>query len=198
LLQHLQKYRFIYLVLSALPLLLLSSIVIRLAIAYDQAPLPQAILTLGGSRLRTTFTAQFAQRHPALDVWVSSGSPSEEARPLFRAAEIPAQRVHLDYQAVDTLTNFTSLVDDFKRLGVRHVYLITSDFHMRRAKAIATLVFGSQGVAFTPVAIPTDQPPEPWLFALLDSGRALLWLLTGYTGASLNAYFSYDQLRNSL
>lgn len=56
----------------------------------------------------------------------------------------------------------------------------------------------TQGIAFTTVAIPTDQPLEPWLFILLDSGRALLWLLTGYTGASLNAYFSYDQLINSL
>jgi len=196
--QNLKKYCFIYLVLTALPLLLLSSIFIRLAIAYDQAPIPQAILTLGGSSLRTKFTAQFAQKHPALDVWVSSGSPPQEACPRFRAAGISAKRVHLDYQAVDTLTNFTSLVDDFKRLGVRHVYLITSDFHMRRAKAIATLVLGSQGIAFTPIAIPTDQPPEPYLFALLDSGRALLWLFTGYTGASLNAYFSYDPLRHSL
>lgn len=52
-------------------------------------------------------------------------------------------------------------------------------------------MLGSQGIAFTTVTIPTERPPEPWLFTLLDSGRALLWLLTGYTGASLNAYFSY-------
>ena len=69
---------------------------------------------------------------------------------------------------------------------------------MPRAKAIATLVLGSQGIAFTTVAIPTNRPTESWLFTLLDSGRALLWLLTGYTGASLNAYFSYDQLSNLL
>jgi len=68
---------------------------------------------------------------------------------------------------------------------------------MRRAKAIATLVFGSQGIAFTPVAILTEQPSEPLLFALLDSSRALLWILIGYTGASLNAYFPYDQLSDS-
>lgn len=170
--QNLKKYCFIYLVLTALPLLLLSSIFIRLAIAYDQAPIPQAILTLGGSSLRTKFTAQFAQKHPALDVWVSSGSPPQEACPRFRAAGISAKRVHLDYQAVDTLTNFTSLVDDFRRLGVRHVYLITSDFHMRRAKAIATLVLGSQGIAFTPIAIPTDQPPNPIL--------SLYWTVVGH------------------
>lgn len=69
---------------------------------------------------------------------------------------------------------------------------------MPRAKAIATIVLGSQGIAFTPVAIPSERPTEAWLFALLDSGRALFWLFTGYTGASLNAYFSYDQLENLL
>lgn len=192
-----KRYRLIYLLSMALPALLLSSIFVRLAVAYYQAPRPQATLTLGGSPLRAKFAAQFAQQHASLDVWVSSGRPAEEARPIFRAAGIPASRVHLNYEAVDTVTNFTSMVDDFHRLQIRHVYVITSDYHMRRAKAIATLVFGSQGIAFTPIAIPTEQPSEPWLFALLDSGRALVWILTGYTGASLNAYFSYDQLSDS-
>lgn len=195
--QKLKKYRFICF-LSAVPVLLLSSIILRLIIAYHQAPFPQAILMLGGSPVRPRFTAQFAQQHPSLDIWVSSGLPPKQVGPIFRAANIPANRIHLDYQAVDTVTNFTSLVDDFKRLQIRHLYLITSDFHMPRAKAIATLVLGSQGIAFTTVAIPTNRPTESWLFTLLDSGRALFWLLTGHTGASLNAYFSYDQLSNLL
>lgn len=188
--QKLKQYRFLCFVSAAFPLLLLSSIILRLIIAYYQAPFPQAILMLGGSPVRPRFTAQFAQRHPSLDIWVSSGLPPEQVCPILRAANIPANRIHLDYQAVDTVTNFTSLVDDFKRLQIRHLYLITSDFHMPRAKAIATIVLGSQGIAFTPVAIPTDRPPESWFFILLDTGRALLWLLTGYTGASLKVYFS--------
>lgn len=104
---------------TALLFLLLSAIFVRLAIAYHQVPLPQAILTLGGSSVRIEFTAQFAQVHPSLEVWVSSGVPPYEACPIFRAADIPASRVHLDYQAVDTVTNFTALVDDFKRLQIR-------------------------------------------------------------------------------
>ncbi|WP_414588630.1 YdcF family protein [Scytonema sp. PCC 10023] len=194
----LKKYRFLFLIISAIPFLVYSISILRLTVAYHQAPRPQAILMLGGSPVRPKFTAQFAHKYPSLDIWVSSGLPPEQVRPIFQEANISEKRIHLDYEAVDTVTNFTTLVDDFKRLEIRHLYLITSDFHMPRAKAIAAIVLGSQGIAFTPVTIPTERSSEPWLFILLDSGRALFWLLTGCTGASLNAYFSYDQLENLL
>ena len=165
--------------------LLLSIMPMRLAIASYQAPHPQAILTLGGGSQREIFTAQFAQSHPSLEIWVSSGILHEEARAIFRAYGIPDSRVHLDSRAVDTVTNFTSLVADFKRHHFQHVYLITSEFHMPRAKAIAIIVFGSQGIAFTPVTIPSDKPLESEFHVLRDVGRALLWLVTGRTGATL-------------
>ncbi|GAB4171717.1 MAG: YdcF family protein [Coleofasciculaceae cyanobacterium] len=176
------------LLLSCVLLLLLSIIPVRLAIASYQAPNPQAILTLGGSPDREEFTAQFAQYYPSLDIWVSSGIAPEKARAVFRLSGIPDSRVHLDYRAVDTVTNFTSLVADFKRLHIQHVFLITSDFHMPRSQAIATIVFGSQGITFTPVSIPsqTSVEPESQLHILRDVGRSLLWLVTGRTGASLN------------
>lgn len=179
------RYRFLVLV-SSVFLLLIGIIPVRLAIAYDQAPHPQAILTLGGGLEREQFTAQFAHLHPSLEIWVSSGRLPQEARAIFRAAGIPDNRVNLDYRALDTVTNFTSLVKDFKSRGIEHVYLITSDFHMPRAKAIATVVLGSAGIAFTPISIPTNQRPESWLRILRDSSRALFWVTTGHTGASLN------------
>lgn len=179
-------YRIYRLISCALILLLLSIIPARLAIAYYQSPLPQAILTLGGPPDREEFTAQFAQTYPSLEIWVSSGIPPEQSRAIFRAAGIPDSRVHIDQRAVDTVTNFTSLVADFKSLQIHHIYLITTDFHMPRAKAIATIVLGSQGIAFTPVSIPSNQPPESKLRILRDSGRALLWIIMGRTGASFN------------
>lgn len=171
---------------SSLILILIALIPVRLAIAYYQAPSPQAILTLGGGSEREEFTAQFAQTHPTLEIWVSSGSTPTQARQIFQAAGIPDQRVRLDYRAVDTVTNFTSLVTQFKQRNIHHIYLITSDFHMARAEAIATLVLGSQGITFTPISIPSEQPPESWLHILRDYCRALLWIFTGRTGASLN------------
>lgn len=180
-------YRFLWLISCAL-LLLLSIIPVRLAIASYQTPYPQLILTLGGGGDREPFTAQFAKNYPSLDIWVSSGQPPDEARAIFRVFGIPDARVHLDRRAVDTVTNFTSLVADFKHQGIQHIYLITSDFHMPRAKAIATIVLGSQGIAFTPVSIPTRQPVETRFHVLRDVVRAFLWLVTGRTGASLRTY----------
>jgi uncharacterized SAM-binding protein YcdF (DUF218 family) len=91
------------------------------AIAFDQAPLPQAILTLGGDPTREAFAAQFAQMHPSLEIWVSS--PPEKVFD-FQAAGISNTRVHIE-------------------------------------------------------------PAESWLRILRDSGRALLWIVIGSTGASL-------------
>ncbi len=142
-----QKYGF--LIIAGFILALLSIIPIRLAIASYQSPHPQAILTLGGSPEREEFTAEFAQKHPQLDIWVSSGSIPETALAIFENADISQQRLHLDNRAVDTVTNFTTLVEDFQHQQIQHIYLITSAYHMPRAKTIATLVLGSQGVTFT-------------------------------------------------
>jgi uncharacterized SAM-binding protein YcdF (DUF218 family) len=188
---HHKRYQFLYLTITACLLVLLSIIPIRLALTQQQVPFPQAILTLGGGQEREQFAALFAQNHPSLEVWVSSGMRPDRSRALFQVAGISEERVHLDCRAVDTVTNFTSLVADFKQKNVRHLYLITADFHMTRAQAIATFVLGSQGIMFTPIPIPDLAPnrqhaPESWPRTLRDSGRAILWILTGRTGASLN------------
>lgn len=181
-------YRWVIWTISVLILLLIGLVPVQLVIAHYQAPQPQVILTLGGGSDRELFTAQFANEHPDLDVWVSSGIPPEPALDIFRAAGIEDSRVHLDYLAVDTVTNFTSMVDEFKQRNIQHIYLITSDFHMRRSQAIATVVLGSQGIAFTPVAIPSVslEREEASVRIWRDVGRSILWVVTGRTGASLN------------
>ncbi|MBE9199425.1 MULTISPECIES: YdcF family protein [unclassified Nodularia (in: cyanobacteria)] len=177
------------LILAGLILGLFSMIPIRLAIAYYHSPHPQAILTLGGDPVREQFTAQFAQKNPQLDIWVSSGTSPKQALAIFQNADIANHRIHLDYRAVDTVTNFTSLVDDFKRQHIQHIYLVTSADHMPRAKTIATLVLGSQGIIFTPIPIPSQNPRESILRIVRDSGRSLLWIVSGHTGASFHPRF---------
>jgi uncharacterized SAM-binding protein YcdF (DUF218 family) len=145
---------------------------------------PQAVLVLGGAAEREQFAASFAQAHPDLPIWISSGAPRDYSEWVFAEAGIDLDRVHLDYRAVDTLTNFTTLVDDLKAKGITKVYLITSDYHMRRSRFIGEIILGSRGIDFQPVAIPSNLPPEDWSKAARDSGRALVWLMTGYTGHS--------------
>ncbi|MBV9387416.1 MAG: YdcF family protein [Chroococcidiopsidaceae cyanobacterium CP_BM_ER_R8_30] len=146
---------------------------------------PQAMLVLGGAVERERFAAQFARQHPNLTIWVSSGSPKDYAERVFAKAGISPSRLHLDYRALDTVTNFTTLVDDFKARGIKSVYLITSSYHMRRACVIGEIVLGSRGIDFKPVSVPSALPPEPIQKAVRDGVRALLWVTTGRTGANL-------------
>lgn len=157
------------------------------AIAYKQIrnyiDTPQALLVLGGALEREEFAAEFARNHPHLPIWVSGGSNPEYAEWVFSQAGIDLERVHLDYQAQDTVTNFTTLVDQLKSQGIESVYLITSDDHMRRAQVIGEIVLGSRGITFKPLPVPSGRSPEPIEKAIRDGARAILWVTTGHTGA---------------
>ncbi|NEP62935.1 MAG: YdcF family protein [Symploca sp. SIO2G7] len=146
---------------------------------------PTVALVLGGDAKREEFAAQFATKQPDLDVWISSGTNPEYSTWMFQKSQVPLDRLHLDYRAVDTVTNFTTLVDDFDRLGIRSVYLITSDYHMRRASTIAAIVLGSRGIHYEPLPVASEHPSEPWIRSVRDGGRSVLWVLTGKTGSEL-------------
>lgn len=180
-------FRFINRTIAGLTLLLL------FGFGYQQVEglwrQPEAVLVLGGAAERERFAAEFAKQHPNLPVWVSSGSNPEYAEWIFTEAGIDPNRVHLDYQAVDTVTNFTTLADYFKTRKIRSVYLITSDYHMRRAQVIGEIVLGSRGIAFQPIAVPSERSPEPITKVVRDAARATLWVVTGETGSNLAAKF---------
>ncbi|MDJ0569990.1 MAG: YdcF family protein [Pleurocapsa sp. MO_192.B19] len=180
------KRRFIIITIISILISIVSIIPIRIAIARYQAPTPQAILTLGGGHQREVFTAEFARSHPNMPIWVSSGSKEVRAREIFQSAGVDNRRIYLDRRATDTVTNFTTLVNDFKQQNIKHIYLITSDFHLPRAKAIAFVVLGSQGITYTPIALTTNKPPESQLKIVRDVGRSFLWVITKRTGSSLN------------
>lgn len=166
---------------------LLSYLPVRLMIATLQAPNPKAILTLGGGGGREAFTAEFATTHPDLNIWISSGMEVEKADRLFHLVGVDRTRVHYDRQAIDTVTNFTTLVDILEQNHIRHVYLVTCDFHMPRAIAIATIILGHRGIRFTPVIVPSNKPYELPLRIARDVTRAILWMFTSYTGAGFRS-----------
>lgn len=176
------RSRLLRCIASVSVLLGLGYIPARLAIARQQAPAPEMILILGGSPDREEYTVNLAQKYPSLKIWVSTGSP--DAKRIFQQSGIPRSRLYFDTRATDTVTNFTTVIPDFKRRGIQHVYIVTSDYHMPRAEAIATVVFGSQGITFTPIKVVGEQRQESKLRVLRDVGRSVVWLATGRTGAS--------------
>ncbi|MEI6063869.1 MAG: YdcF family protein [Pseudanabaena sp. ELA748] len=140
---------------------------------------PQAILVLGGSPAREKFAAQFALQHPKLPIFVTSGSPEEYAKYVFDQAGVSRDRIHLDYQAVDTVTNFTVMVTELQKRKITDVYVITSDFHMPRAIVIGKIILGSRGIEMHPVTIPSTIEPESQTKVLRDGLRSVFWLVTG-------------------
>jgi uncharacterized SAM-binding protein YcdF (DUF218 family) len=133
-----------------------------------------AVLWLGWYQLQALLTQPQA------------GAPQEYSEWVFLEAGVELSRLKLDYRAVDTLTNFTTLADDLKQHGIKSVYLITSAYHMRRSRLIGEIVLGSRGIHLQPVEIPSGQSPESLSKTLRDGGRALVWVTTGYTGAELH------------
>ena len=181
------KHNLVWLIL-AIALSLFSIIPAKIMIAFHQTPVSQAIFVLGGDSQRMEFAAQFWQSHKDLDIWVSDfDSNLNHNRQIFQKFGVPNEKLQFDDTATDTVTNFTTLVDDFVKHKIQHIYLITSDYHMRRSRAIASIVLGSQGIVVTPLAVPSSEDiSESLIRVVRDCGRSLLWVFSGRTGASLN------------
>ena len=182
-----RKFRLAWLVLGIM-FGLASIIPVKIAIAFHQTAVPQSIFVLGGDSQRMEFAARFWQSHKDLDIWVSDcDSNLDYNRRIFQRFGVPNRQLRFDGKATDTVTNFTSMVDKFAAQKIQHIYLITSDYHIRRSKAIATIVLGSQGIVVTPLAVPSwGDRSESLVRVLRDCGRSLLWIFTGKTGASFN------------
>lgn len=178
------QVRYVALGLAIALALYLAMIPVRLREVRSRVPVPQAIFVLGGGRDREVAAARLAVQHPELEVWVSSGSEAEVVTGIFRRMGVASERLHLDYRASDTVTNFTTMAEFFRRRKIEHVFLVTSAFHMRRARAISFFVFGSRGIVCTPSGVNSGRQVELILQIIRDIGRAILWLATGATGAS--------------
>lgn len=144
-------------------------------------PPPQMILVLGGDLDRERHAAALAQEL-GLPVVVSGGSNPEYAHWLFEQRQgLPPGQVQLDYRARDTLSNFTSLVDDLQRARIRHALLVTSSDHMDRAMLVGRVVAGSRGIQLTPEPVDCGDlcRPEGRRKIWGDGLRAVLWVVTG-------------------
>ncbi len=161
---------------------------VQIAIARLFVPLPEAIVVLAGNPNRMTFAAQFWQQQPQLDIWLSGVKvDNPRNRRIFQNAGVPESQLYFEVRSTDTVTNFTDMREELVARGLRHVYVITSDYHIRRSWAIALFVFGSRGMIITPIAVPSQGfPAESPGRVLRDCLRSILWIFTGYSGADLN------------
>ena len=148
---------------------------------WPMPPPPQMILVLGGDADREAAAARLA-RADGLPVVVTGGTNPEYAQWLFEQKEgLPSRQVHLDYRARDTVSNFTSLVDDLRQARIRHALLVTSTDHMQRALLVGRIVAGSRGIHLTPVPVPCGDlcVVEGRRRLWGDGAMAALWVISG-------------------
>jgi uncharacterized SAM-binding protein YcdF (DUF218 family) len=100
---------------------------------------------------------------------------------MLQEERLNPERVTLDYRARDTLSNFTSVVDELRSEGIQHVLLVTSEDHLARSMAVGQVVAGSRGIQLTgvPVACAPDCGEEGRLKQISDWLRAMAWVITG-------------------
>ena len=96
---------------------------------------------------------------------------------------VASSQVTIDWSAVDTVTNFSTVAPLLRSRGVREVVLLTSGYHLRRAELCGRIMLGSEGISVVgTLAAPADADPPPaesLLLVLRDAARAVLYALTG-------------------
>ena len=114
---------------------------------------PQLILVLGGDIEREKLGLKLANRLN-LPILISGGSNLEYSDWLVQKEGLSSNLVKRDYRAKDTLSNFTSLVDELSIDGINHALLITSEDHIHRAMTVGRIVAGSRGIRLSSIEVP--------------------------------------------
>ena len=116
-----------------------------------------------------------------MPIIISGGSNPEYSDWLIAKIGISSSLVRRDYRAKDTLTNFTSIVDELAQEKVNHILLITSNYHINRAKIVGEIITGSRGIRLTSLSIPCTSycEKENETKIRFDYLRAIVWITIG-------------------
>jgi uncharacterized SAM-binding protein YcdF (DUF218 family) len=123
------------------------------------------ILQLGGNALRAAKAAEMAVHNPQALVVISS-EIGDHGLSYYDAAGVSRDRITVDMQAWDTVTNFTHTYKLLRRLGVTRLLVVTDSSHMPRSLAIAEQVWGGR--------IPIESHPFDDGNSYLESDKAHL------------------------
>ena len=136
----------------------------------------KAILQLGGNINRMDTGLKLLQNNPDAIMIISSELPVDECVGRLKRAKIPRERFIFDYQAWDTVTNFTTTLPLIRDLEIGELYVVTDLFHMPRVEAICEAIYFGKGVNRHYVTHGTDNHKEVIWY---DLCRAIFWRFTG-------------------
>lgn len=161
---------------------------------YTKDPRPSLLLVLGGHFLREIAAVNYFLHHRHLfsddaSILVSSGALSRNE--LLNRTQVDPSLLQVHTRAVDTVTNFTTVIDQLSTTQL--IAVATSRSHYRRAMWIASIVLGASGVHFIPIELPpSDEPPENLWRSARDIARCIIWVGTGIDGRHFVQWYKFS------
>ncbi len=116
-------------------------------------------------------------------VWMSGPALTEDCLDICVAEGLDLSWLLLDYRALDTLSNFTTLLHEMRSHGFKVVRLATSECHIKRAESIARVVLPSADLLLgDSIIVPParGEKHESETHVLRDVFRAWAWRILGF------------------
>ena len=134
------------------------------------------ILQLGGNPARTQTTIDLAKAYPNAKIVLSTCGAT--CLSILEAADINRERIVINDEAWDTITNLTHTYKDLKRLKCTRLYVVTDMFHTYRSSFITAAVWcGRIPYYMVPHGFVENAKDESYAFGQFFT--TLLWRLTG-------------------
>jgi len=122
-----------------------------------------------------------AGKHP---VWISGPALTDDCVEVCKNQGCDVDYLRVDYKALDTLSNFTTLVEDIKVHRFEKITLVSSAFHIRRGEAIASVILPAYNAILSKPSVVISpqkgEKPESILLSIRDLVRAWLWRWFGF------------------
>lgn len=137
-----------------------------------------AIFVLGGSIQREVYAAQLVTENPQIPVLISKGSPDPCILRVFVRQAANLENIWLEKCADSTFENFYYSLPILRQWKVHKVKLITSTTHLPRAKWMAQIILGGNGIWVEPDIIQEQGIPgnqESRIKTGLDITRSFFW-----------------------
>lgn len=140
------------------------------------------ILELGGNPDRLNKAIEIYKQNSDALIVISSESNPQFCVNMLKTAGVPETNYIFDFNAWDTVTNFTETYEFIRSKGTKKLFVVTDKFHMKRSMTIAKNVYLFTGVDLIPCDYLGGDLNRTESDSLINKcfWSSLLWKFTGY------------------
>ena len=140
------------------------------------------IIELGGSVHRLNKAIEIYKQNPDALILISSESNPRLCVDMLNKAGIPKDKYIFDFNAWDTVTNFTETYKFIRSKETKKLFIVTDRFHMKRSMTIAKNVYLFTGIDLIPCESLEGDLNRIESQDLIDAcfWVSLIWKFTGY------------------